>query len=87
VFVSGQCGLHGPDWEHEKCKDNLDVEKLQQGYTGGLIDDSWATVKGEHIPHHENPPRGGGGWSDPRDFALCRVIGGKKGNGRNGGKK
>ena len=74
VTVMGSCGLHGPDYDREKCKEQIDVDKLIANSDHSLIDSTWNLAVGEEVKHHERVPLGGGGWGDPRDVELCNVI-------------
>ncbi len=77
--IMGSCGLHGPDYDQEKCKEQLSVENLIKNSDHSLMDSTWDLVEGQEVKHHELVPPGGGGWGDPRDVELCNVIFGARG--------
>ncbi len=82
LAVMGKCGLHGSDWEPgSKCNDDdTSVSKLIAAADHRLLDErTWRMPllsMGDTVRHpaDQPPPRGGGGWSDKRDFEMCRLI-------------
>jgi hypothetical protein len=72
--VMGSCGLHGPEYDSEKCKEQVSLESLIANSDHSLIDATWDMAEGQEVKHHERAPLGGGGWGDPRDVELCNVI-------------
>lgn len=74
--VLGNCGLHGADYDEEKCKETVSIQELVHNTDHSIIDggNGWEIAIGRSEKHHEVPPEGGGGWGDARDVALCDAI-------------
>lgn len=75
LHVLGKCGLHGPDFvEGSVCEDRTDVEALISKQDHSVLDESWEMPSVTNVREPGPLREGVGGWSDPRDFALCRAI-------------